>query len=66
MKRLFRWLLGGRPMVPIAYAFTDKVSGLPVWIFRDRYGRHWMATSHRAWFRVRCHFPEAYINGGAA
>jgi len=60
MKRILRWALSGRPMTYMYYAFTDGVSGLPVNIYRDAKGRHWMARSKWAWFRVPCEYPDAF------
>lgn len=51
------WLVGGRPMQRLGFAFTDKVSGKPVFYWRDAFGREWMAEHRWAWFRVQCE-PE--------
>ncbi len=53
MRWFFRWLLGGRPMKRVGFAFTDRVSGRSVNYYRDRYGRYWMAEHGWALFRVR-------------
>jgi hypothetical protein len=47
-----RWLTGGRPMNRICYCFEDAICRQPVYFWRDRYGRPWLA--HHAWslFRV--------------
>ena len=47
-----RNLLGGRPMKRDGYAFTDKVSGRPVYYWLDRLGRRWMAEGAWSLFRV--------------
>lgn len=49
---MIRWLTGGRPMRRLAYAFTDKVTGRPVYYFMDGYDRLWMAEHRWSLFRV--------------
>lgn len=39
--------------------FTDKISGERVNLYRDRLGRHWMATNRWALFRVARSTPTA-------
>lgn len=51
----FTWLwrlTGGRPMIRRESLFTDKVSGLTVFHYEDRLGRHWMADMSWSLFRV--------------
>jgi hypothetical protein len=45
-------LTGGRPMIYVEGLFIDTVNGFPVVHYRDRSGRHWMAQSQWALFRV--------------
>lgn len=45
-------LTGGRPMTNRGYAFTDIVSGRPVYYWRDQFGRAWMANGAWSLFRV--------------
>jgi len=49
-------LLGGRPMRLEGFAFTDVVVGEPVYYYRDRLGRRWLAQS--AWARFRVEVPR--------
>lgn len=53
MRKLLRKLTGGRPMSNMGYAFTDIVVGRPVYYWRDRLGRGWMANGAWSIFRVR-------------
>jgi len=46
-------ITGGRPMIFISSNFVDKVSGLMVNDYQDRFGRLWMANSKWSIFRVR-------------
>lgn len=51
--RVLTWLLGGRPMtLVLPRYFTDSVAGKPVNIYRDTYGRYWMAFTRWSLFRV--------------
>jgi hypothetical protein len=50
--KLFYMLTGGRPMKRIRHAFTDIVVGKPVYEFKDRFGRRFLAYNCWAWFRV--------------
>ena len=52
MKRLFYVITGGRPMICDGRAFTDIVSGKPVYYFIDLFGRRWLAEHKWAFFRV--------------
>lgn len=47
-----RWLTGGRPMTRVCYCFTDYICDRPVYLWRDRYDRPWLAHSAWAQFRV--------------
>jgi hypothetical protein len=51
-------LLGGRPMKYLGCAFIDTVSGAEVNLYRDTIGRHWLAESRWALFRVRKEQPN--------
>jgi hypothetical protein len=49
----FLWYLtGGRPMKRLSYEFTDQITGEPVYYWRDKLGRKWMATVSDWFFRV--------------
>ena len=50
--RLLWKLTGGRPMTYIESLFVDVGTGAAVNLYADRLGRHWMATSRWALFRV--------------
>lgn len=50
--RMIRWLTGGRPMRRICFCFTDIVSGKPVYMWEDGYGRPWLAERPWSLFRV--------------
>jgi hypothetical protein len=43
---------GGRPMQFIKYHFTDSVSGRDVNLYRDKFGKIWMAENRWGLFRV--------------
>ena len=49
---LIKNLLGGRPMRKQGALFVDRVSGESVNHYIDTLGRHWMAASAWAFFRV--------------
>src|SRR4029077_1121669 len=51
-----RWLTGGRPMRRICFCFRDVVTGYPIFLWEDRYGRTWMAHRAWAWFRLKPSF----------
>jgi hypothetical protein len=53
LRRFFFALTGGRPMVKIGYAFTDVVSGKPVFYYKDYLNRYWIAENSWGFFRVR-------------
>lgn len=40
-------------MTRVGFAFTDIVSGKPIYYWRDHKGRLWMAETSRSRFRVR-------------
>lgn len=46
-----RWLTGGRPMRKVSFCFLDVVTGRPVFMFEDRYGRKWLAYHAWSWHR---------------
>ncbi|MGN8022088.1 hypothetical protein ACTJJ7_15400 [Phyllobacterium sp. 22229] len=50
--RVMGKLTGGRPMQNIGCAFTDVVSGKPVYYWVDTLGRSWMANGAWSLFRV--------------
>lgn len=51
--------IGGRPMIYLDFAFTDKVSGKAVNYYQDRLGRCWMANGKWSAFRVKTeHMPH--------
>ena len=50
--KILMFLTGGRPMTVIGDGFTDIVSGERVKIYRDYYGREWMASAGK-WSRFR-------------
>ena len=52
LRGLLQWLLGGRPMTPLGFAFIDLVSGKPVFYFADKFGRCWLAEHPWSLFRV--------------
>jgi len=57
-QRVLYRITGGRPMTNVGYAFSDAVSGQPVYHFIDKLGRHWLA--HGQWssfFRVPTTHP---------
>lgn len=54
--KLVSVLLGGRPMEQVELAFIDRVSGKPVYRWRDKFGRYWLAESAWSRFRVRTQF----------
>lgn len=49
---LLQRILGGRPMRRVEYAFTDRVTGKPVFRWKDSLGRYWLAEHAWALFRV--------------
>ena len=53
MKNFLYRLTGGRPMDCLELGFRDCVVGKPVWYWRDKFGRRWMAFSAWSFFRVR-------------
>jgi hypothetical protein len=58
---MLRYLLNGRPMERIAYCFIDIVVHKPMYVWRDCYGRYWMALTRWGWFRVASiHGPEIW------
>lgn len=52
MRKLLTKLTGGRPMTNLGYSFTDGVSGRPVYRWRDRLGRVWLANGAWSLFRI--------------
>lgn len=52
LKELFYQLTGGRPMTLLEFRFTDKISGEPVYLARDKHDRLWLTSSPWAMFRV--------------
>lgn len=55
---MLKKLLGGRPMRRTSFAFTDVVSGKPVYYFIDRLGRRWLAEHRWARFRISAQNKE--------
>jgi hypothetical protein len=51
--KMFARLTGGRPMTKEIYAFRDVVRNEPVFIWRDFFGRYWMAKTRWGWFRCQ-------------
>lgn len=51
--RIIMQITGGRPMKRRAYAFTDIVSGKPVFYYTDFFGRSWLAENAVGLFRVK-------------
>lgn len=49
---MLKYLTGGRPMLPFDRAFTDSVSGKPVFYCLDAFDRVWLAEGPWSWFRV--------------
>jgi hypothetical protein len=62
MRRVIALLTNGRPMSCGGYLFTDKVSGKPVSLWYDYYGREWMADNRWGWFRVERNIYEPMEN----
>ena len=61
MRTLWMRLTGGRPMTKEIYAFRDVVAHKSIFIWRDFYGRYWMANTRWGWFRVRAqHGPDIW------
>lgn len=52
IKQIACKITSGRPMIKEGYAFTDSVAGRPVYYWRDRLGRRWMANGAWSLFRV--------------
>lgn len=52
MLKWLGYLTGGRPMQIMGYSFTDIVSGLPVFVCKDTFGRYWLANGRWSLFRV--------------
>ena len=53
MKRLLRRLTGGRPMTLVERSiFYDHIEGRTVNMYKDAFGRRWMAHNPWSWFRV--------------
>lgn len=52
--RLVRWWwTGGRPMRQVqSNLFYDVVSGRAVHLYKDKFGRYWMASNRWGFFRV--------------
>ena len=50
-------ITGGRPMRKIGFAFTDTVTGKPIFYFKDLLGRAWLAEHRWASFRVKADHP---------
>jgi hypothetical protein len=46
------WLLGGRPMTLVREALFDVVARRRVYLWRDNYGRYWLAFTRWSRFRV--------------
>ena len=65
MSRWLARLLGGRPMRRVAPAFVDPVTGDRVSVFRDYFGRWWLAVGPWDAFRVACRRPRAWLRGVA-
>ena len=61
VKRFFAWLTGGRPMTKECFAFRDIVAHRPVYIWKDFYGRFWMATTRWGWFRKTNRFISQFF-----
>lgn len=58
---LLATLSGGRPMNKVIYAFRDVVKHRPIFIFRDYFGRYWMAEHSWSLSRVQTtHEPEIW------
>jgi hypothetical protein len=53
--RLFAVLTGGRPMQRIGDGFWDAIGLEKVDIYRDLFGREWLATGPCRLFRVSRH-----------
>lgn len=51
--RLLTKLTDGRPMHYLGFAFTDVVSGKPVYNWVDRLDRRWLAEGAWSLFRVK-------------
>lgn len=59
MKKLFWWVTRGRPMTLIIEKyFIDEVVNEPVNLYRDKFGRYWMANNRWGWFRVKANYPD--------
>lgn len=43
--KFLEYLLGGRPMLRVGYGFPDQLTGKPVYIWMDCFGRYWMAMN---------------------
>lgn len=46
-------LLGGRPMTFMRFAFNDVITDVAVNVYKDAFGRYWLAASRWSGFRVR-------------
>lgn len=58
---MLNWLTGGRPMRKVCFCFTDMVSGEPVSMWLDGYGRLWLATGAWSVFRIEPQYgPEIW------
>lgn len=51
-RKLFLYLLGGRPMINIGEYFIYKAPNKIVYLYIDRLGRFWMAYNKWSSFRV--------------
>ena len=56
----FYWLTGGRPMKRREYRFRSDLSGEPVYLYEDQFGRLWLAETPWALFRVGALYGEDY------
>ncbi|MGL1931273.1 MAG: hypothetical protein OCC45_05880 [Desulfotalea sp.] len=45
LKKLFYTVTDGRPMTELEFYFNDKKTQLPVYRYKDYFGRYWMANS---------------------
>jgi hypothetical protein len=60
-KQLLYFITGYRPMKYVEFRFMDTVTWEPVYLWKDKRGRYWLATSAWAFFRVEVENPRFFL-----